>query len=73
MTDMTSKKEMTMAAKSITSAMSDVKKSMEELYDSCRRGRITDIPKLHKRYIKAQTELNKTISERSNKKDGKKE
>ena len=61
-----------MTNKTISSALSDVRKSMEELYDSCRRGKINDIPKLHKKYNKAQAELNKTISERDHKKDGKK-
>ena len=53
-----------MSQKSITSAQSDVKKSMEELYDSCRRGRITDIPKLHKKFTKAKIELDQKIAEK---------
>lgn len=46
-----------MSKKPITSIQAQVKKSMECLYDSCRRGRIHDIPKLHKKFSKAKEEL----------------
>ena len=50
-----------MSTKNITSLQANVRKSMEDLYDSCRRGKISDIPKLHK----AKDELDSEIKARS--------
>ena len=60
-----SNKEFIMSAKNITSLQANVRKSMEDLYDSCRRGKISDIPKLHKKFSKAKDELDSEIKARS--------
>lgn len=58
-------KEFIMSTKNITSLQANVKKSMEDLYDSCRRGKISDIPKLHKKFNQAKDELNSELKSRS--------
>ena len=59
-----------MERKSISSLQANMRKSMEILYDSCRRGRIHEIEKLHKRYTKAKEEYNTRLVE-SNKENSK--
>lgn len=56
-----------MGQKPITSIQAEVKKSMENLYDSCRRGKINEIPKLHKKFSKAKEALEDRLTERSEK------
>lgn len=58
-----------MGQKPITSVQAEVKKSMENLYDSCRRGKINEIPKLHKKFSKAKEELDVRLAERGERHD----
>ena len=45
----------------ITSLQANVKKSMETLYTVCRKGKIVEVEKAHKRFTKAREELDKRL------------
>ena len=60
-----------MTQKSITSAQADVRKSMEQLFVSCRNGKIGEVPKLHKKFIKSKKVLDEIINDKETAKHGK--
>ena len=54
------------------SLVAKVKTSMEELYSACRKGKISDIPKLHKRFNSNRTELSNEIIKKESDQNGRK-